>query len=264
MEIPFAISIVFSLIALILSVFTFLDNRKKTRIMTEREEERRDIQTTTEILREASKHFKNLSNLLWDPLLCQAVDDINREISEKDQVKLKSEYKWVRLDVDKKYPIDMIENSRWLRDKIESPLLALFKGESNLHPNPVLEFNVDPNIILNPFFELGDYFEDIVKIKYFCMRLQNYAEIIDSLDNEILSEIEQIYQEIFNAFYDGIKKKTYEFEFNRKMKASEIETELYKLVNFDIMKNRTEYLAKNITPRLENLISRLFEYSLAK
>jgi len=232
--------------------------------MAEREEERRNIQTTTEILRETIKHFKELPSSLGIGLLYKGVDDILREISEKDRVKLKIEYKWFEFDAGKKHPIDMIENARCFRDKIESPLIAVFKGESNRYPYQGLVFNANPGIILNPFFELGDFFVDIVKIKYLCMKLQNHAEIIDSLDNEILREINRIYQEIFNAFYEGIKRKTYEFDFNREVKASEIETELYKLVNFDVIMERVEYLSKNITPRLENLISKLFEYSLAK
>jgi hypothetical protein len=251
-----------SIAALCISLFTYFDNRQRTKIIEKHEHTKEKTKQAREILLETAKHFKQLpeavNNIAW---LDFTVNDILRLVSEQNHINLRITVKYIEIfwEENEKIYHHEIENAYWLRHKLEKPFLKLFEGKTQYYPNPMLILEVDP-ATSNDSWELGDFLKDIVKIKHYHMKLKEYAQTIESFDNSVLDDITTSYEKIFDAFYEAMKKKSYEFQFGRQTKASEIEKALYDIVGVTSITGQLRYLSKEVAIRLEKLTGELFKY----
>ncbi len=249
-----------SIAALCISIFTYFDNRRRTKIIEKHEDTKEEIRQTREILLETARHFKQIPKVLDNIPLVFSVDNILRLISENDIVNLRITINLIDVrdyENGKIYP-QTIGNARSLQNELQRPFLKFLEGKTQQIPNPVLELDVDPALD-NNWIELGDFLEDIVKIKFYHEKLSDHYKTIESLDNSVLDDIEKSYQEIFDVFYGAVKKKSHEFQFDRQTRATEIWNALYTLIGGYLITNQLTYLSEKIVVRLERITSELFK-----
>lgn len=249
-----------SIAALGVSLFTYFDNRQRTRIIKKHEHTKEEIRQTREILLKTARHFKQILQVVDHLTLDFTVDNILRLISENDRVNLRITINRIDIRDDengKIYPQE-IGNAHWLQNELERPFLKLFEGKTKQIPNPMLDLDVDPALD-NNWIELGDFFEDIVKIKFYHTKLSDHYKTVESLDNSVLDDIARSYKEIFDAFYEAVKRKSHEFQFDRQTRATEIWNALYTLIGGYLITNQLKYLSEKIVIRLERITSELFK-----
>jgi len=263
MELSVIIDIVLaciSIAALGVALFTYFDSRRRTKIIEKHEHTKEEIRHTREILLETAKHFKRIPLVLDHLDLNFAVDNILRLISENDRVNLRIIINRIDIRDDENGQIDHkdIGNAYWLQNKLERPFLKLFEGKTQQIPNPVLDLDVDPSLD-NNWIELGDFFEDIVKIKFYHTKLSEHYKTVESIDNNVLDDIAKSYNEIFDALCKAWKKKSHEFQFDRQTRATEIWNALYTLIGGYLVTNQLKYLSDKIVVRLEKITGELFK-----
>lgn len=246
------VTILISSIALIISVLGYLDNRRKLKIVLERESERKDIKRAIEVLKTTSDELKNLPQHINFGHGAFLLENILQEVYEGGELNLRIEYKNLDTyggDGEKKYPIDSI-NAEMLRN--------------NIYNSCTLEYNSRPNVILNEFFEFGDFFHGLAEIDKNLNQLKEFESIVDSFDGEIIKIIDKGIQEILELLSDALKKEIYNLEFNRNMKPSEIENKIYGITNYTLILEKAKILSTDTASRVDGLRSKLFEMVLTK
>ena len=224
------IPIVISSVALIISILVYLDNRKKIKIVLERDKERKDIQNALIELKKISDFFKEFpTNIHPDPLTLDEISSIvAKEILEKDNLNLIIEF--TNLNIDNFRNIDFVN---------KLPL--------------DLYFNANPDIMLKNFFELRDYKYGFIDLEKNIEKLNEFESLIEPFDAEIIKIAKINYEEMLELLANGLKKKVYTFDFNKNMKYSEIENKLYEILNYNQISKKAQYLSSEISTRIDKL-----------
>jgi hypothetical protein len=249
-----------SIAALCISLFTYFDNRRRTQIIEKHEHTKEEIRQAREILLDTARHFKQLSQVMdyipWD----FTVDNILRIISERNNVNLRITINHIDMldDENGKIYHQEIGNADRLQNRLERPFLKFLEGKTQQVPNPTLMLDIDPALD-NDFMELGDFFKEIVQIKLYHTKLREHYKTIESFDNSVLDDIARSYKEIFDAFYEAVKRKSYEFQFDRQTRATEIRDALYNLIGVYSITHQFRYLSTNIVTRLGKITGELLK-----
>ena len=224
------VTIAISSVALIISIYSYLDNRKKTKIVLKREKERKDIQTALIELKKISDAFKEIPTYIHlDPMLYEVNSEIAKEILERNNLNFKIEFQNLNID-------DFTQNRKFVK-----------KTPVNLH------FNANPDIIQNHWFELHDLKNGLTCIEKNIDKLIEFEYLIEPFDAEIIKIAENNYEEILELFVKGLKKKVYTFNFNKNIKSSEIENKLDEILNYNQISKKTQYLSSEIFTRIDKL-----------
>jgi hypothetical protein len=235
------ISLIISIFALIIATLVYFDTRKKTKIFIEKEKERENIKKTLGALNRFSKSLKELS--FGSPELYFAATDILRELSERGGIKLKIEIKNPDLNLD-------LIKERKINFASSDDILAL-----------KLKFRAEPDIIQNTWIDLRDVVYPLSKTYSDYKELKKQDKVIESLDSQILPNIEENLNEILSLFRKAIRKKSYEFEFKKDTKISEIENKLDEILNLNKVNSKAGSFSTDIMPKIEIIKKNLFEIS---
>lgn len=261
-----SITILFSLVALLVSIFGYLDHRRKLKIILEKENERKELKKAIEALKTTSNSLKKLpeyTNFGYGSLMA---DDILREVYENEKLDLTIELKNLEVsgeDCDrKKYPVESI-NARLLRNAIKESVKDVSNQDYCLMSCNI-DYNARPSIIQNEFYDLGDFFSGLAYLEKNLDKLKEFEPIIDSFDSEILKNIDTNIQDILELLSDALKKKVYNLEFERTMKPTEIQNKIFTITNYTLILEKAKYLGTNVAARVDGLRSKLFELVLTK
>lgn len=257
-----SITILFSSVALLVSIFGYLDQRRKLKIILEKENERKELKKAIKALKTTSDSLKILpeyTNFGYGGLMA---DDILREVYENEKLDLTIELK--NLEVDgKKYLVESVD-AKLLRHVINEQELVKVSNREYCMVSCTLDYNARPNVIQNEFYELGDFFSGLAYLEKNLNRLKEFEHIIDSFDSEILKNIDTNIQDILELLSDALKKKVYNLEFERTMKPTEIQNKIFIITNYTPILEKAKYLGTNVAARVDGLRSKLFELVLTK
>lgn len=254
------VTILISSIALLISILGYLDNRKKLKIVFEKENERRDIKRAIESLRVVSDELKELPQYIYFGRGGFMFDEILQEVYEKEKLDLVIQYKNLKTDRfgGKEYAIESI-NADLLRSLVKE-----FSSSVYCAGSCILDYNAYPNVITNEFLELSDFFSGLASIEKNLNKLKEHEDIIDPFDNEIIKIIDNNIQETLEILSDALKIKAYNLKFDRDMKPSDIENKIYEITNYALIRKKVEYLSKDVALKVDGLRSKLFELVLTK
>lgn len=254
------IAIVFSFVALLISLFGYLDNRKKLTIVLEKENERKDIRKALETLKLTSDELKSLPKSVIFGQDFFMFSDILQEVYEKDRLDLIIEYKYLEIyhDGRKKYPIDSI-NAQLLRQVIKE-----FSNQDTVYGSGVLIYSANPNVIQNEFLDLNEFITGLIRIEKNLNKMKEIESIIDPFDGKLIKTIDMTIEEILELFSDALKKKSYHLEFERNMKPTEIQNKIYVITNYTPILTKVQYLSTEVASSVDGIRSKLFELVLTK
>lgn len=263
------IPILFSFIAIIISILGYLTNRKNINIVMRKEREREDIKIAIKELKSTSDLLKKLPDYIQFVFLDFAISDILREIYEKDNIKLKIEFYNLEVDIPEcgknkhkyikvQYNANSINVSS-LREVMKKSIYSWQKCK--YIGNYQLNFTVEPDVISNKFFDLTDFFTGLGKIEDNTNKLKKF-EFLESFDPKIIKDIDATCEEILNNLISIIQTKEYKIEFNRNIKPSEIEDKMNDVLNLNRFSEKTNYLSTEVASRVDGLRKELTKHVL--
>ena len=254
------ITIFISIIALIVATLGYLDNRKKIKIILDKENERKNLNEALNELKNTSNLLKELPNDIYlDTYFF--INDVFQNVYEKNNLNLTIELQNSQF-FGLEYDTNSI-NTISLR-KIMTDAVGIKQNNEYYSPQLFLNFKANPNIITNTFLELGDFLSYLSEIEGTIIKLHKFEFLIDSFDSDILNKIEKTYVGILDLFVDGLHKKVNTIELNRNMKPSEIEGEVNNLLNYNQISKKIEYLSTEVAPQIDDLRKELIKLSFNK
>ena len=243
------ITIPISLIAIVIAILGYLDNRKKIKIVMERENEKNDIRNILKELKKTSDTLKEFPEHIYFGSLDMAISDISREVYENEIRSLKFEFQDIHTN---KFSIDANSiTAESLRSMVKKVIDIKKKGEYCSHPT--IKFIDNPNVVLDKGFELDGFMAIFEKIEDSIIKLNEFEYLISSFDAEILKMIEKPYGKIFRLLASIFHKKIYAIELNRNMKPSEIEDKMEKILNFEEIFEQSIHLSTDVASRIDEL-----------
>lgn len=254
------IPIIFSFIAIIISILGYLINRKNINIVMRKEREREDIKIAIKELKSTSDILKKLPDYIQFENLDFAISDISREIYEKDNIKLEMEFYNLEADIPEcsknkqkyikvQYNANSINVSS-LREVINK---SIYSWQKCKHLGGFyLNFTVEPDVIENKFFGLTDFFTCLGEIEDSTNKLRKF-EFLESFDPEIINNIDATYEEILNILISILQTRKNKIEFNRSIKPSEIEDKMNDVLNLNRILEKTNYLSTEMASRIDGL-----------
>lgn len=290
-SITLILTLILSILALLISVLGFLDNRKKTKILKEQNEDNRKkteimekqlnlVQEQTQILQRQSESRQDIQKTL------KIVNEIQEGIPKLGVEK----YDWG--DFGKFAPIrflEMLHDSGETSISWEVYLGALFgktvgKGTemlrldvnnfeaferlfSDMVPKPETEFVIGyistPKIMLNTDVEIDtiqvrDYVTEIYSLAIVYEKLKSVEKIVNMYDSSILLDIQKLYTRILNSLYENFAQDQ-EIKIESKIKTKDMKNHLLKFVSLDIWQECIKELKQNVSPRLIEITRHLRE-----
>lgn len=243
------ITIFISLIAVIIAILGYLDNRKNIKIVRERENEKNDIRNVLKELKTTSDTLKEFPDYTYFNLLDFIIYDISREVYENETLSLKFEFQDIKT---KHHSIDVNSiTAKTLRSMVKK-VDDFYKTGENFISLDII-FIDDPDVIMNKYFELNNFVDIFIKIEDDISKLKEFEYLIDSFDPEIIKMIEKSYEKILKLLADIYHKKSYTIELNRNMKPSEIEYEIEKMLNYEEIAEQSTYLSTDVASRIDEL-----------
>ena len=257
------IIIILSLIAIIIAILGYMDNRKNIGIILKKENEKKDIKEALEELKLTSDSLKKLPNYIHFAHLDDITSDIFRELYENDTLKLTIEFQTLIFSVAdfnknklEHYTIEFNENTintQSLRETMKKLLISYRKSEYHNIGNSTFNFVTNPKIISNDFVELVDIFAGLIKIEDSIDKLNNFEFLIESFDADIIKTIDNYYEEILASLVGILQEKVYTVEFERNIKPSEIDTRINEIFNVDNISENAKYLSTDVASRIDEL-----------
>jgi hypothetical protein len=278
------ITLILSIIALLISILGFLDNRKKTKILEDQNEDNRKkteiMEKQLNLLQEQSESGQDMRNAV------KVVSEIQEEISDLGTEK----YDWG--DFGRVAPQRFLEK---LHDSGEPNIfwtitpLSLFgksigKGETTftknvnnfeafkrlfaeMVPKPQTDFTIlflsNPKIMLNPNVEIDkiqvkDYVTEIYSLTVMYDNLKRVEESVNMFDSSILPDIQRIYNKALASLY-GIFEGDQEIEISSKIKTKDMQSYLLRFVPLDSWENCIKELKENTRPKMLETMRHLRE-----
>jgi len=224
------VTIFISSVAVIIAILGYLDNRKKIKIVLERDKERKDIQTALIELKKISDFFKEFPrHIILEPMSYELNSEVAKEILEKNNLNLIIEFQNLNID-------NFTQNREFVK-----------KTPENLH------FNTNPDIVQNNWVELHSLKDCITDMEKNIEKLNEFENLIEPFDAELIKIAKINYEEMLELFANGLKKKVYTFDFNKNMKSSEIKNKLNEILNYNQISKKAQYLSSEISTRIDKL-----------
>lgn len=254
------IPIFISFIAIIISILGYSINRKNINIVMRKEREREDIKIAVKKLKSTSDSLKGLPDYVNFANLDFVISDILREIYEKDNLKLKIVFSNLEADVPEynknKYKYKKIQyNANSINVSSLREMMKILNYSWNKYKHLgsfYLNFTVEPDIIQNKFFDLTDFFSGLSEVEHNINQLKKF-EFLESLDSDILKNIDEACDELLNVLVDILQQKEYIIEFDRNVKPSEIESKMNDVLYFNRISEKTDYLSTEVASRVDGL-----------
>lgn len=275
------VTLILSVLALVVSLLGFLDNRSKTRILKEQTEDNRNktaiMQDQLKLLQEQSESKQDIRNAIA----------ILSEVQERITKFNIGKYDWG--DFGRVAPQKLLEA---LHDSGEqsivwkvNPYSIFGKGVGDsivseaksvdafrrLFERIVLDSKTDltirflssPKIEVNTDTEIGqvlvkDYVADIYSLVVMYERLKSVEKVVDMYDNSLISDIQKVYFRISGALYERMAS-SYKLEISSKIKTKELPNHIFKFVSLDIWNGCVNELKDVIIPRIFETTRRLRE-----
>lgn len=246
--IDFDISILINLIVVLLLILGYLDNRKNIKLIIKKDQERKDINDALKQLKKTTASLNKLPEHIYFTMLHDAINDISREVYEKDKLNLTIEFQ--NLDL-KEFNNTNLINTKSLRKYVKK-FLGNYHNRK-FYSTPSIEFISRPDVISCKSLEFDGFFCGLAIIEENINKLSEIENSISFFADEIIENIEKTYEEILKLFADGLQNKVYNFEFDRNMKTSEIEKKINIVLNYNEIVVKTEYLATDLTSKIDEL-----------
>jgi hypothetical protein len=264
---------ILSILALLISILGFLDNRKKTKI----------LEKQLSLLQQQSESRQDTRNAL------KIVTEIQGEIARLGVEK----YDWG--DFGRTAPLRFLE---MLHDSGEQSivwkvhLITLFgktigKGTGTVRmledirnfeafetlfaemvPEPETTFIASyistPQIMLNPDIEIDslqvkDFVTEIYSLAIMYQKLNSAEKIVNMYDSSILLDIKKLYTKVLRSLYEKRFGEIQEIEINSKIKTKDMKNYLLRFVSLDTWQECIKELKENIKPRLIDVMRHLQE-----
>ena len=272
--VSFDITLFVSFIAIIIAILGYWDNRKNINVVLNRESERKEIKEALKELKLTSDSLKKLPDYMCISDSTDIINDILREVYEKDELKLTITIQNLEMSipnqirVSKDFKFEKIKydentiNVAALRDVIKKYIIIHNEGPDNetepwLRGNANINLNVNPDVVSNNWIELNNFFSGLVKIEYRISKLNEFEYLIDSFDADIIKKIEANYEGILENLSDVLKKKVYTFEYDRNVKPSKLEADFKDVLNYSKISEKINYMSTEVASRIDNLRTEL-------
>jgi hypothetical protein len=275
------VTLILSVLALVISLLGFLDNRSKTRILREQTEDNRNktaiMQNQLKLLQEQSESKQDIRN----------ATAILGEIQERIAKFNVGKYDWG--DFGRLAPQKLLEAlhdsgkqsivwdvrpysifGRAVGDNIMSEAKSfdafrrLFETIAPVSKADLtIRFLSSPKIEINTDVEIQevlvkDYVTDIYSLLVMYEKLKSVETVVDMYDHSLISDIQKVYFRITGALYERMNK-SYELEISSKIKAKELPSHLLRFVSLDVWNGCVNELRDAIIPRISEATRRLRE-----
>lgn len=266
------VTLILSVLALVISLLGFLDNRSKTRILKEQTEDNRNktaiMQDQLKLLQEQSESKQDIRNAIA----------ILGEVQERIAKFNVGKYDWG--DFGRVVPQKLLEAlhdsgkqsivwkvnpysilGKALGDNLMSEAKnvdAFRRLFERIVPNSktdlTIRFLSSPKIEVNTDTEIEqvlvkDYVADIYSLVVMYERLKSIEKVVDMYDHSLISDIQKVYFRISGALYEAMTG-SYELEISSKIKAKELPSHLLRFVSLDIWNGCVNELKDVIIPRI--------------
>ena len=139
------ISIIISCVAVAISIFGYINNKKNVDILMASEHKKEIVKEAVEILRNIDNSLKDFPHSLPFPYKDQAVSDIKREVYESDSLKLSINYENLKLN-DNIISTNSTRNSKDFINKIRGITSYIIKSIISIN-NKINSFFTNCTII---------------------------------------------------------------------------------------------------------------------
>lgn len=258
--------IIVSLIALVVSILGYLDNRRNLKIneknldiVLKSESNKKNIEKCWSIILETTKDLRNAENFSFIFGLDEAASNVTMNVYEMDQP-LNLIIQITRLNTVKyltpepepfEIELNSIKDSKDFRTKVFH-----YKCEDSkisYNPKCSVQFKADPDIIIFTEFDISEVLSGLAYIENDLNNLKGFEQLIRTFDSDFLEVVAKSCQEILDLIYDIVNKKTYDFKFDKSMKPSEITDTFYDSFNFYEIMQKMEYMSEELKDRSEEL-----------
>lgn len=276
------VTLTISILALAVSILVFIDNRNKTKILKDQNEDNRK---KTEIMESQLKLLQKQSESKQDiRKTIKIIGGIQEGITKFDP----SQYNWGNFGkIASQRLLEMLHDSGGQKLTWEGQPYMIFGvgagreeyGISQLKTfnafkvfletkipktdtNFTIRFLSSPKIELDSEHELKDilvedYLKDIYSLKLMLEELKKVEKVVNMYDSSLVSDIQSVYYKILNSLFDAMNRK-YTLEISSKIKAKELPNQLIKFISLDVWQDCISRL-KEIKPRLFEITRQLRE-----
>lgn len=261
-----AISIALSILAILISIFVFADNRKKTRIMTEQlkitqeqVESKKEIRNFMKTISDVQEKITKITSMSYDwgdfgfiayLRLLETLHDSGKTI-----ITWKVKTLWFLGEV------VLESSSEWT--SFDSFLKRFEKLVSDPKTKMVIQFWSNPKLgasegVEQKEIDVRDYFRDILLLQRISDELRSNKKIIGLYDISIPDDIQEIYLKIMRIIHQRILSG-YELIIKPEMKTKDISNYLLTLIGFDVWTECIQDINGQIIPRLFDMQRRMLE-----
>jgi len=274
------VTLILSVLALVVSLLGFLDNRSKTRILREQTEDNRNktviMQDQLKLLQEQSESKQDIRNAIailgevQERIAKFNVDkydwgDFGRVAPQKLLEALHDSGKQSIVWDVRPYSIfgKSVGGTLFNEAKSVDAFRRLFETiVPDSKADLTIRFMSSPKIEVNTDVEIQqvlvkDYVTDIYSLVVMCERLKSVEKVVDLYDHSVISDIQKVYFRITGALYERMAK-SYELEISSKIKTKELPSHLLRFVSLDIWNGCVNEL-RDIIPRISEATRRLRE-----
>jgi len=256
------VSLLFSILAFLVSILVFWDNRNKTKIMknqlglmqeqTEGKQDIRDaIKTTGEVLK--TIETINIRRYDWGDFGGVSYLRLLEKLHDSGESSIKWNVFFLQFLGDsllKKFSFEQFR--RLFEDKVSEAgreLTAMFSSEPKIEASPDVEVKVIP---------LKDYFSDLYSVRLIEERLKSAEKIVNLYDRSLIADIDELYLKVLKSISERIQNGT-ELVITRKTKTSSLPDLLLTIVAFDVWIQCVDELRGNIKQRLYDIRKQMLE-----
>lgn len=259
-----AISLLFSILAFLVSILVFWDNRNKTEIMKnqlgllqEQMESKKDVRDAIRAIGEVQKAIEAIDTdrYDWGDFGGTSYISILENLHDSGESAIKWKVFFVNvLEMFLLQKVSFEQFRRLFEDEVSKAnkrLIVTFDSEPKIEASPEVEVNT---------IDLTGYFKDIYSVRMMQERLKGVEKVVNLYDSTLITGIGELYLKALKAFYVRMENGA-ELTISRKMKTAEIGDLLLTFVALDNWKLCVDELRGSVTQRLYDIERHLIESS---
>jgi tetratricopeptide (TPR) repeat protein len=254
------VSILLSILAVIVSIAGFIDSRRRTSIIREQAESKKELRKAMKTLSKVQELFAkiNPSGYNWGNF-----GGAYLKILETLHNSGKTEITWSTSIAD--VFAKMFSASFEKCTNFELFLASFEQAVKGPKKNLNIEFLSNPRIHTNPnketefdYIEIGDYVSDIYSLRIAYEELNNAKKVINMYDPALPDDIKNIYLDFLKVFQERLLSR-FTLQVKNDIKTKDLSNDMLGFVGFDKWLESIKELNERIVPRLYEVQKRMLE-----
>ena len=255
------ITIIFSTIAIIISILAYFINRRNLKInaqnleiVMQKQDKLDNLESLLRVLKNTSNKLSKLPELMYIGWIDEFISQVIQEVYDHGKCAVNIEFTYISISANnEKIPISSIESEQTFKKIYNSIFKSEIRNNFKHLKSPSLHFETNIQNLPDEWFELVDIVGCLEDLDEIIVDLEKFELVVDSLDSDLLRDIQNSSNNLLSLFYSLVKKKPFQLEFNKNMKRDEIKLAVYDEFNLTQMRYEAIYLSDTIKARINDM-----------